>query len=237
MLAIATQRFRVPLMWTVLDKAGASNQCERIVLMRRYLALFGSGSIAWLLADLLRSLPPARPVPIKPTCWRTHGRAGPGAVRPRRERSSHYRGRGLPERDEHARCLSAHNEVACCSSILAYEAPAKFMPARCLMETATMDEGLEHFAGSVSAFCAPSRPVSVSSSGRRHHHGHRGNIRPIQGLPVLALRKWNASLAIRKTRNPVHMSASDDFKPARQDQHGGWSCIALATAWAFSRLC
>ena len=51
MLAIATQRFRVPLMWTVLDKAGASNQCERIVLMRRYLALFGSGSIAWLLAD------------------------------------------------------------------------------------------------------------------------------------------------------------------------------------------
>ena len=51
MLAIATQRFRIPLMWTVLDKAGASNQCERIVLMRRYLALFGSGSIAWLLAD------------------------------------------------------------------------------------------------------------------------------------------------------------------------------------------
>ena len=34
MLAIATQRFRIPLMWTVLDKAGASNQCERIVLMR-----------------------------------------------------------------------------------------------------------------------------------------------------------------------------------------------------------
>jgi hypothetical protein len=51
MLAIATQRFRVPLMWAVLDKAGASNQSERIALMRRYLALFGSGSIAWLLAD------------------------------------------------------------------------------------------------------------------------------------------------------------------------------------------
>lgn len=51
MLAIATQSFRIPLMWTVLDKAGSSNQCERIALMRRYLALFGSGSIAWLLAD------------------------------------------------------------------------------------------------------------------------------------------------------------------------------------------
>ncbi len=51
MLAIATQRFRIPLMWTVLDKAGSSNQCERIALMRRYLGLFGSGSIAWLLAD------------------------------------------------------------------------------------------------------------------------------------------------------------------------------------------
>ena len=51
MLAIATRRFRIPLMWTVLDKAGSSNQCERMALMRRYLALFGSGSIAWLLAD------------------------------------------------------------------------------------------------------------------------------------------------------------------------------------------
>ena len=38
-------------MWTVLDKAGSSNQCERIALMRRYLALFGPHSIAWLLAD------------------------------------------------------------------------------------------------------------------------------------------------------------------------------------------
>jgi hypothetical protein len=39
------------LLWTVLDKAGTSNQGERIALLRRYLALFGSGSIAWLLAD------------------------------------------------------------------------------------------------------------------------------------------------------------------------------------------
>ncbi len=51
MLAIATRRFRVPLMWTVLDKAGSSNAGERTALMRRYLALFGAGSIRLLLAD------------------------------------------------------------------------------------------------------------------------------------------------------------------------------------------
>jgi hypothetical protein len=51
MLAIATRRFRVPLMWTVLDKAGCSNAEERTALMRRYLALFGAGSIRLLLAD------------------------------------------------------------------------------------------------------------------------------------------------------------------------------------------
>ncbi len=51
MLAVATRRLRLPLMWTVLDKAGSSNQAERIALMRRYLALFGAGSVSWLLAD------------------------------------------------------------------------------------------------------------------------------------------------------------------------------------------
>jgi len=51
MLAIATRRFRVPLMWTVLDKAGNSNAEERIALMRRYLALFWLGSVQLLLAD------------------------------------------------------------------------------------------------------------------------------------------------------------------------------------------
>ena len=51
MLAIATRRFRIPLMWTILDKAGSSNQDERITLMQRYLSLFGAASIAWLLAD------------------------------------------------------------------------------------------------------------------------------------------------------------------------------------------
>ena len=51
MLAVATRRLRIPLMWPVLDKAGSSNQRERVALMRRYLALFGPRSIAWLLAD------------------------------------------------------------------------------------------------------------------------------------------------------------------------------------------
>ncbi len=37
MLAGATRRRRIPLMWTVLDKAGASNQRELVELMRRYL--------------------------------------------------------------------------------------------------------------------------------------------------------------------------------------------------------
>ena len=51
MLAVVTQRFRVPLMWTVLDKGGSSNTGERIDLMRRYLAMFGAGSVRFLLAD------------------------------------------------------------------------------------------------------------------------------------------------------------------------------------------
>ena len=51
MSAIAAQRFGIALMWTVLDKAGSSNPCERIAPMRRYLGLFGSGSIARRLAD------------------------------------------------------------------------------------------------------------------------------------------------------------------------------------------
>ena len=42
MLAIVTRRHRVPLMWTVLDRAGTSDTDQRIALMRRYLALFGA---------------------------------------------------------------------------------------------------------------------------------------------------------------------------------------------------
>lgn len=50
-LAIATRRYRVPLIWTVLGKAGNSNTQERVALMQRYLGLFGAGSIKYLLAD------------------------------------------------------------------------------------------------------------------------------------------------------------------------------------------
>ncbi len=51
MLAVVTRRVRIPLIWRVLDKQGSSSTSERIDLMRRYLALFGSHSIAWFLAD------------------------------------------------------------------------------------------------------------------------------------------------------------------------------------------
>ena len=51
MLAIVTQRFRIPLMWTILDRAGTSNTEERIALLRRYLARFDAVSIRLLLAD------------------------------------------------------------------------------------------------------------------------------------------------------------------------------------------
>lgn len=51
MLAVITRRARLPLMWTVLDKPGTSNAGERIVLLQRYLALFGASSIRLLLCD------------------------------------------------------------------------------------------------------------------------------------------------------------------------------------------
>ncbi|MCF6320882.1 MAG: IS4 family transposase [Rhizobiaceae bacterium] len=51
MLAVVTRRARIPLMWRGLDKDGISNTSERIDLLRRYLDLFGSRSIAWFLAD------------------------------------------------------------------------------------------------------------------------------------------------------------------------------------------
>ena len=51
MLAIVTRRFRVPLLWTVLDHPGNSDTGQRIALLRRYLALFEPGSIDLLLAD------------------------------------------------------------------------------------------------------------------------------------------------------------------------------------------
>jgi len=51
MLAVVTRRFRVPLMWSVLEKAGSSSTAERVALMERYLARYGAASIRMLLAD------------------------------------------------------------------------------------------------------------------------------------------------------------------------------------------
>lgn len=50
-LAAVTRRFRVPLIWTVLDHRGCSDTDQRIVLMRRYLGLFELSTIRLLLAD------------------------------------------------------------------------------------------------------------------------------------------------------------------------------------------
>jgi hypothetical protein len=50
-LAVATRRHRLALMWTVLDRPGNSGAPERIALMERYIARYGAGSIALLLAD------------------------------------------------------------------------------------------------------------------------------------------------------------------------------------------
>lgn len=51
MLAVITPRFRVPLMWSLIEGAGTSDSDARIALMRRYLAIFGAASVELLLAD------------------------------------------------------------------------------------------------------------------------------------------------------------------------------------------
>ena len=50
-LAVVTEKFRVPLMWTLLSHPGNSTTAQRISLMRRYLALFDVSSVRMLLAD------------------------------------------------------------------------------------------------------------------------------------------------------------------------------------------
>ena len=50
-LAAVTGRYRVPLLWTPLDKRGNSATDERVALLRRYLELFGASTIRRLLAD------------------------------------------------------------------------------------------------------------------------------------------------------------------------------------------
>jgi len=51
MLAVVTERYRVPLMWTFLDHSGNSTTRQRIGLMQRYLALFKASSVRMFLAD------------------------------------------------------------------------------------------------------------------------------------------------------------------------------------------
>ena len=50
-LAAVTRRFRVPLLWTMIDGRGNSHTRDRIDLVQRYLDLFGAQSIRMLLAD------------------------------------------------------------------------------------------------------------------------------------------------------------------------------------------
>lgn len=50
-LAVITPRFRVPLIWSVIDGRGCSSAADRIALMRRYLAFFDVSTIRLLLAD------------------------------------------------------------------------------------------------------------------------------------------------------------------------------------------
>jgi len=51
MLAVVTERYRVPLMWTFLGHSGNSTTKQRIALMQRYLALFEASSVRMFLAD------------------------------------------------------------------------------------------------------------------------------------------------------------------------------------------
>lgn len=50
-LAVVTARFRVPLMWTLLDHSGNSTTAQRVALMTRYLAHFDASTVRMLLAD------------------------------------------------------------------------------------------------------------------------------------------------------------------------------------------
>lgn len=50
-LAVVTEKFRVPLMWTLLAHSGNSTTAQRIDLLRRYLARFDASTVRMLLAD------------------------------------------------------------------------------------------------------------------------------------------------------------------------------------------
>jgi hypothetical protein len=50
-LAIVHQGVAFPILWSVLDKKGASNTDERIALLARFLALFGKDAVHFVVAD------------------------------------------------------------------------------------------------------------------------------------------------------------------------------------------
>ncbi|WP_420380707.1 transposase [Marivita sp.] len=50
-LAVVTERYRVPLMWSFLNHSGNSTTRQRIALMERYLARFKPSTVRMLLAD------------------------------------------------------------------------------------------------------------------------------------------------------------------------------------------
>lgn len=50
-LAVATRRFRIPLLWTMIPGPGNSSSADRIALVKRYLAHFAPETIRLLIAD------------------------------------------------------------------------------------------------------------------------------------------------------------------------------------------
>lgn len=51
MLSVVFKGVAFPLLWTVLEKKGCSNTAERIVLLGKYVRVFGKGSLSFVTAD------------------------------------------------------------------------------------------------------------------------------------------------------------------------------------------
>ena len=79
MLAVVTRRARVPLIWSVLDnKGGSSDIGQRIVLMQRYLAIFGAESVRLL--GICPSQPPNWTAIEPSEAWSAIPRGGSGRL-------------------------------------------------------------------------------------------------------------------------------------------------------------
>lgn len=50
-LCIVTRRARIPILWDIINRGGCSSMAQRQALVGRFIALFGKGSIKFLLAD------------------------------------------------------------------------------------------------------------------------------------------------------------------------------------------